>query len=145
LDKIFKGTGAIGDVSGAGVVADPVKNDGVSLDGTPTNDAANAGAQINNKETSMLESAGSAVPKVRRQFDKISKGAGAIGDATGAGVMADPVANESASLDGTFTSDADGLGVQVGSIEASTLESAGSAVPKTRRQLDISPKVLKRW
>lgn len=69
--------------------------------------------RVNNKETSMLESAGSAVPKVRRQFDKISKGAGAIGNATGAGVVSDPVVNVSVSLDGTLTSDAGGVGVQV--------------------------------
>ena len=130
LDKISKGAGTLGDAAGAGAVADPAAAEGESLDGTLTGDAANAGAQVGNTEASTLEQAGSDVPKARRQLDKISKGAGDLGDAAGAGAVADPAAAEGESLDGTLTGDAANAGAQVGNTEASTLEQAGSDVPK---------------
>jgi hypothetical protein len=130
LDKISKGAGTLGDAAGAGAVADPAAAEGESVDGTLTGDAANAGAQVGNTEASTLEQAGSDVPKARRQLDKISAGAGKLGDAAGAGAVADPAAAEGESVDGTLTGDAANAGAQVGNTEASTLEQAGSDVPK---------------
>ena len=68
--------------------------------------------------------------KRRRQLDKISKGAGDVGDALGAGAIADPAAAAGESVDGTLTSDAANAGAEVGDTEASTLEQLGSDVPK---------------
>ena len=91
-------------------------------------DAATVGAQIGSLEESTLESAGSQVPK--RQLDKIANGAGAIGDAVGAGTVADPAAAARDSIDGTLTSGAANAGAQIGNTEESTLEAAGNDVPK---------------
>lgn len=135
-DKISNGAKAIGNAAGVGAVTDPVGNEGDSLDGTLTSGAANAGASIGSTEETTLENAGSAVPKFRRQGDKISNGLKAIGTAAGVGAVTDPVGNEGDSLDGTLTSDAANAGASIGSTEETTLENAGSAVPKFRRQGD---------
>ena len=130
LDKISNGAGAVGTAAGVGTVTGPVQSTGDSLDGTLTSGAANAGAQVGNTEASTLEQAGSDVPKARRQLDKISNGAGAIGNAAGVGAVTSPVQSTGDSLDGTLTSGAANAGAQVGNTEASTLEQAGSDVPK---------------
>lgn len=135
-DKISNGLKAIGNAAGVGVVTDPVGNAGDSLDGTLTSGAANAGASIGSTEETTLENAGSAVPKFRRQGDKISNGLKAIGNAAGVGAVTDPVGNAGDSADGTLTSGAANAGAQIGSTEETTLENAGSAVPKFRRQGD---------
>ena len=81
-------------------------------------------------EESTLEAAGSAVPKFRRQGDKISNGLGAVGNAAGVGAVTDPVQQAGDSLDGTLTSGAADAGASVGNTEETTLENIGSAVPK---------------
>lgn len=81
-------------------------------------------------EESTLEDAGSAVPKVRRQADKIANGAKAIGSAAGVSAVTDPIENEGDSLDGALTDGAANAGAQIGSTEETTLENAGSSVPK---------------
>jgi hypothetical protein len=135
-DKIANGAKAIGNAAGVSVVTDPVGNAGDSLDGTLTSGAADAGASIGKTEETTLENVGSAVPKSRRQADKIANGAKAIGNAAGVGVVTDPVGNAGDSLDGTLTSGAANAGASIGNTEETTLENVGSAVPKFRRQLD---------
>lgn len=129
-DKISNGLKAIGNAAGVGAVTDPVGNAGDSADGTLTSGAANAGASIGSTEETTLENAGSAVPKFRRQGDKISNGLKAIGSAAGVGAVTTPVGDEGDSLDGTLTSDAANAGAQIGGTEETTLENIGSAVPK---------------
>ena len=73
-------------------------------------------------------------PRSRRQLDKIANGAGAISKAAGIGATTDSIVAVADSDDGTTTSGQADAGSKVGSTEESTLESAGSAVPK--RQLD---------
>lgn len=70
--------------------------------------------------------------KSRRQADKIANGAAAILDAAGQPAAASAVETNGDSVDGTLTSDAANEGAQLGSTEESTLEGAGSAVPKAR-------------
>jgi hypothetical protein len=129
-DKIANGAKAIGNAAGVGVVTEPVGNAGDSLDGTLTSGAANAGASIGNTEETTLENAGSAVPKFRRQLDKIANGAGAIGNAAGVGAVTNPIQAAGDSIDGTLTSGAANAGASIGNTEETTLESAGSTVPK---------------
>jgi hypothetical protein len=135
-DKIANGAKAIGNAAGVSVVTDPVGNAGDSLDGTLTSGAADAGASIGNTEETTLENIGSAVPKFRRQGDKIANGLKAIGNAAGVGAVTDPVGNAGDSLDGTLTSGAADAGASIGNTEETTLENVGSAVPKFRRQGD---------
>lgn len=130
-DKIANGAKAIGSAAGVSAVTDPVGNEGDSLDGALTDGAANAGAQIGSTEETTLENAGSSVPKkFRRQADKIANGAKAIGNAAGVSAVTDPVGNEGDSLDGALTDGAANAGAQVGSTEETTLENAGSAIPR---------------
>lgn len=129
LDKIANGAQAIGNAAGAGSVTSPVTSAGDSVDGTLTSGAANAGAEFGATEESTLEGAGSAVPRLRRQLDKIANGAQAIGDAAGIGSVTSPVTGAGDSIDGTLTSGAADAGAEIGSTEESTLEGAGSAVP----------------
>jgi hypothetical protein len=130
LDKIANGAKDIGNAAGVSAAVNPVGDLGDSLDGTLTSAAANAGAQIGKTEETTLESAGSAVPKSRRQLDKIANGAKNIGNAAGVGAVVNPVGDLGDSLDGTLTSGAANAGAQIGSTEETTLEKAGSAVPK---------------
>lgn len=136
LDKIAKGAQAIGDAAGVGAETQPATDAAVSADGTLTSGAANAGAQVGSTEETTLENVGSSVPKSKRQLDKIAKGAQAIGDAAGVGAETQPATDAAVSADGTLTSGAANAGAQVGSTEETTLENAGSSVPKSRRQLD---------
>jgi hypothetical protein len=136
LDKISNGVAAVSNAAGTGAVTKPVTDAGDSTDGSLTSGAANAGAQIGDTEASTLEAAGAAVPKFRRQLDKISNGVAAVSNAAGTGAVTAPVTDAGDSTDGTLTSGAANAGAQIGNTEASTLESAGSAVPKFRRQLD---------
>jgi hypothetical protein len=135
-DKIANGAKAIGNAAGVGVVTDPVGNAGDSLDGTLTSGAADAGASIGNTEETTLENIGSAVPKFRRQADKIANGLKAIGNAAGVGAVTDPIGNAGDSLDGTLTSGVADAGASIGNTEETTLENVGSAIPKFRRQGD---------
>lgn len=130
-DKIANGAKAIGNAVGVSAVTEPVGDEGDSLDGALTDGAANAGAQIGSTEETTLENAGSSVPKrFRRQADKIANGAKAIGNAAGVSAVTEPVGDEGDSLDGALTDGAANAGAQVGSTEETTLENAGSAVPK---------------
>lgn len=129
-DKIANGLKAIGNAAGVSAVTDPIGNAGDSLDGTLTSGAADAGASIGSTEESTLEGVGSAIPKVRRQADKIANGLKAIGSAAGVNAVTDPVGNAGDSLDGTLTSGAADAGASVGNTEETTLESIGSAVPR---------------
>jgi len=130
LDKISNGAAAISNAAGTGAVTAPATNAGDSLDGSLTSTAANAGAQVAGVEESTIEGAGEAVPKSRRQLDKISNGAAAISNAAGTGAVTAPVTDAGDSIDGTSTSAAANAGAEVAGIEESTIEGAGSAVPK---------------
>jgi len=135
-DKISNGVGAVGNALGVGAVTNPVQAAGDSADGSLTSAAANAGASIGSAEETTLEGIGSAVPKFRRQGDKISNGVGAVGNALGVGAVTNPVQAAGDSADGSLTSAAANAGASIGSAEETTLEGIGSAVPKFRRQGD---------
>ncbi|GAB7323478.1 hypothetical protein MBLNU13_g05925t1 [Cladosporium sp. NU13] len=129
-DKISNGVGAVGNALGVGAVTNPVQAAGDNADGSLTSAAANAGASIGSAEESTLEGIGSAVPKFRRQGDKISNGVGAVGNALGLGAVTNPVQAAGDNADGALTSAAANAGASIGSAEESTLEGIGSAVPK---------------
>jgi hypothetical protein len=129
-DKISNGVGAVGNALGVGVVTNPVQAAGDSADGSLTSAAANAGASIGSSEETTLEGIGSAVPKFRRQGDKISNGVGAVGNALGLGAVTNPIQSAGDNADGALTSAAANAGASIGSAEESTLEGIGSAVPK---------------
>jgi hypothetical protein len=135
-DKISNGVGAVGNALGVGAVTDPIQAAGDNADGSLTSAAANAGASVGSAEETTLEGVGSAVPKFRRQGDKISNGFGAVGNALGVGAVTDPIQAAGDNADGSLTSAAANAGASVGSAEESTLEGIGSAVPKFRRQGD---------
>ena len=135
-DKISNGVGAVGNALCVGAVTNPVQAAGDSADGSLTSAAANAGASIGSAEETTLEGIGSAVPKFRRQGDKISNGVGAVGNALGVGAVTNPVQAAGDSADGSLTSAAANAGASIGSAEETTLEGIGSAVPKFRRQGD---------
>jgi hypothetical protein len=135
-DKISNGVGAVGNALGVGAVTDPIQAAGDNADGSLTSAAANAGASVGSAEETTLEGVGSAVPKFRRQGDKISNGVGAVGNALGVGAVTDPIQAAGDNADGSLTSAAANAGASVGSAEESTLEGIGSAVPKFRRQGD---------
>jgi hypothetical protein len=82
-DKIANGLKNIGNAAGVSAVTNPVGNLGDSLDGTLTGGVADAGAQIGSTEESTLISIGKAIPKIRRQADKIANGLKNIGNAAG--------------------------------------------------------------
>lgn len=129
-DKISNGVGAVGNALGVGAVTNPIQSAGDNADGALTSAAANAGASIGSAEESLLEGAGSAVPKFRRQGDKIANGVGAVGNALGVGAVTNPVQSAGDNADGALTSAAANAGASIGSAEESLLEGAGSAVPK---------------
>jgi len=129
-DKIANGLKDIGNAAGVSVVTEPVGNLGDSLDGTLTSGAADAGAQIGKTEETTLENIGSAIPKSRRQLDKIANGLKNVGNAAGVSAVTDPVGNLGDSLDGSLTSGVADAGAQIGNTEETTLESIGSAIPK---------------
>jgi hypothetical protein len=129
-DKISNGVGAVGNALGVGAVTDPIQAAGDNADGSLTSAAANAGASVGSAEETTLEGVGSAVPKFRRQGDKISNGVGAVGNAAGVGAVTDPIAKAGDGLDGTSTSAAANIGADIGSAEEASLEEIGSAVPK---------------
>jgi hypothetical protein len=70
------------------------------------------------------------LPKRAAQLDKISNGAQAIGNAAGAGDKTSGITTALDQIDGSSTSGAANVGADIGTLEDSTLESAGSAVPK---------------
>jgi hypothetical protein len=88
--------------------------------------------------TSAKGSAPATPQKARRQADKIANGAAAVLNAAGANGAGNAVQSNGDSIDGALTSGAANVGASTGSAEESTLESVGSAVPKTknRRQAD---------
>jgi len=129
-DKISNGVGAVGNALGVGAVTNPVQAAGDNADGALTSAAANAGASIGSAEESTLEGIGSAVPKFRRQGDKISNGVGAVGNALGLGAVTNPIQAAGDNADGALTSAAANAGASIGSAEESTSEGIGSAVPK---------------
>ncbi|OQO03987.1 hypothetical protein B0A48_10630 [Cryoendolithus antarcticus] len=133
LDKISNGAQAIGDAAGVGSTTAPATSAGDSIDGTLTSGAANAGAQVADTEVSTAESVGKSVPKSRRQLDKISNGAQAIGNAAGVGSTTAPATSAGDSIDGTLTSGAANAGAQVADTEVSTAESVGKSVPRRFR------------
>jgi len=74
------------------------------------------------------------IPK--RQLDKVAKGAQTLSNAAGTGASTSSLTGAAVSIDGSSTSGAANLGADAGALEQSTLEAAGSGVPKTRRQAD---------
>jgi hypothetical protein len=129
-DKIANGLADVLSAGHLGPVADIEKNLGDTVDGQLTDDAASAGAQVGSAEESALESAGKAIPKVKRQGDKIANGAANILSATGQNDLAQIEKSNGDTLDGQLTSDAANLGAQVGAYEEKTLIDAGKMVPK---------------
>jgi hypothetical protein len=129
-DKIANGLKNIGNAAGVSAVTNPVGNLGDSLDGTLTGGVADAGAQIGSTEESTLISIGKAIPKIRRQADKIANGLKNIGNAAGVSAVTNPVGDLGDSLDGTLTGGAADAGAKIGSTEESTLISIGKAIPK---------------
>lgn len=71
-----------------------------------------------------------AVPKERRQADKICNGFQDLSNAVGTGSSTTAATQACDNLDGELTSGAANAGASVGSTEASTLEGLGSAVPR---------------
>jgi len=72
------------------------------------------------------------IPK--RQADKICKGAQVLSTAAGTGALTNNPVNSCVGIDGVTTSGAANTGAAVGATEQGTLEDAGSAVPKARRE-----------
>jgi hypothetical protein len=128
-DKIANGAANILSAAKLGPVADIEKNVGDNADGELTSAAANAGAQVGSAEESTLEGAGKAIPRVKRQGDKIANGAANILSAAGQNDLAQIEKSNGDTLDGQLTSDAANLGAQVGAYEEKTLENAGKSVP----------------
>lgn len=129
-DKIANGLKNIGNAAGVSAITEPAGNLGDSLDGALTSSAADAGAQFGNTEETTLENIGSAVPKTRRQLDKIANGMKNIGNAAGLSAVTTPVGDLGDSLDGSLTSGVADAGAQIGKGEETTLENIGSAIPK---------------
>jgi len=129
-DKIANGLADVLSAGHLGPVADIEKNLGDTVDGQLTDDAASAGAQLGSAEESTLESVGKAIPKVKRQGDKIANGAANILSAAGQNDLAQIEKSNGDTLDGQLTSDAANLGAQVGAYEEKTLINAGKMVPK---------------
>jgi hypothetical protein len=111
-------------------VADVEKNVGDNADGELTGAAAQAGAQVGSAEESTLEGIGKAIPKIKRQGDKIANGAANILSAAGQNDLANIEKSNGDTLDGQLTSDAANLGAQVGAYEEKNLENAGKMIPK---------------
>jgi hypothetical protein len=129
-DKIANGLKNIGNAAGVSAATNPVGDLGDSLDGTLTGGVADAGAKIGSTEESTLISIGKAIPKTRRQADKIANGLKNIGNAAGVSAVTNPVGDLGDSLDGTLTGGVADAGAKIGSTEESTLISIGKAIPK---------------
>ncbi|KXL47240.1 hypothetical protein M433DRAFT_45399, partial [Acidomyces richmondensis BFW] len=104
--------------------------EGPACDSVLTQADDSSGYDVENAEDYTAKTISSTGANFRHQRDKICKSAGAIGDAAGAGAGKDPVANKGVSVDGTLASGAVDACAQARNTEASTLENAGSAVPK---------------
>lgn len=128
-DKIANGLKDIGNAAGMSAVTNPIGNLGDSLDGITTSGAANLGAQIGSTEESTLEAIGSAIPKTRRQTDKIANGLKDIGNALGVSAVTNPIGDLGDQLDGASTGGIADAGAQIGKVEETTLEKVGSAIP----------------
>lgn len=129
LDKISNGAQAISDAAGTGDTTSAVTTELDNIDVESTGGAAGLGAKIGDTEASTLEGISSAVPKDRRQLDKISNGFQAMSGAAGSGDLTRPTTNGPDLIDGTTISGAAQLGAEVGDTEAGTLEAVGSAGP----------------
>ena len=129
-DKIANGAAAVLDAAKLNVLGDPVKTYGDNVDGELTSAAANLGAQVGSSEESTLEGAGKAIPKIKRQGDKIANGAANILSAMKLNQLSEIEKSNGDTLDGQLTSDAANAGAQIGSYEESTLEDAGKSFPK---------------
>ncbi|KAF7186421.1 hypothetical protein HII31_12217 [Pseudocercospora fuligena] len=129
LDKISSGAQAISQAAGTGASTSAVTTELDNIDGESTGGAADLGAKIGDTEAGTLEGAGAAIPKARRQLDKISNGAQAISNAAKTGSLTSPATNGLDGIDGTSTGAAADLGAEVGGAEAGTLEAVGSSVP----------------
>jgi HPt (histidine-containing phosphotransfer) domain-containing protein len=136
LDKISNGVATLSNAAGTGALTSSTTTAGDNLDGELTSGAANLGADAGTTEEQTLEDAGSATPKSRRQLDKISNGVATLSNAAGTGAATSSLTTAGDNLDGELTSGAANLGADAGTTEEQTLEDAGSAVPKFRRQLD---------
>ncbi|KAK0933799.1 hypothetical protein LTR29_014602 [Friedmanniomyces endolithicus] len=130
LDKVANGAQTLSNAAGTGASTSSLTGAAVSIDGSSTSGAANLGADAGALEQSTLEAAGSGVPKVRRQADKICKGAQVLSTAAGTGALTNNPVNSCVGIDGVTTSGAANTGAAVGATEQGTLEDAGSAVPK---------------
>ena len=129
-DKIANGAAAVLDAAKLNVLGDPVKTYGDNIDGELTSGVANLGASVGSSEESTLEGVGKAIPKVKRQGDKIANGAANILSAMKLNQLSEIEKSNGDTLDGQLTGDAANAGAQIGSYEESTLENAGKSVPK---------------
>lgn len=119
-------------LAGEGAAADSILTDtdngvGYGVEDAEDNIAALISSAKGSGSTPTLPKKGR---KMRRQLDKISNGAGAIGNAAGLSTVTDPVVAVGDSVDSTLTSGVANAGASVGSTEESALESAGSSVPR---------------
>ncbi|KAI5194638.1 hypothetical protein E4T39_08572 [Aureobasidium subglaciale] len=129
LDKIANGGANVLNAAHLGPVADIEKNVGDSVDGQLTDGASQAGAQIGNFEEQTLEGIGKAIPRVKRQGDKIANGFANVLSAAKLNDLADIEKSNGDTLDGQLTDDATNAGAQIGAYEEKTLENAGKAIP----------------
>ncbi|THW94048.1 hypothetical protein D6D17_08217 [Aureobasidium pullulans] len=129
-DKIANGAADILSALGQNDLAQIEKNNGDTIDGQLTDDASSAGAQIGAYEEKTLEGIGKAIPRVKRQGDKIANGAADLISAMGQNDLAEIEKSNGDTLDGQLTDDATNAGAQVGAFEESTLENLGKMIPK---------------
>jgi hypothetical protein len=130
LDKISNGFQDISNAAGSGSSTTGLTGALDTVDGDLTSGAANAGASVGGTEESTLKGLGNAVPKTKRQLDKISNGFQDVSNALGTGSSSTTLTGALDTVDGDLTSGAANAGASTGGTEASTLEEAGNAVPK---------------
>jgi len=128
-NKIADGAADILNAAGAKQVAGPVKTIGDSTDGDTTKDLANTGAEVGQLELDTIPTLGSAIPKHRRQENKIADGAADILDAAGEKQIGGVVKTFGDTTDGEETKDLANTGATVGQLELNTIPKVGSAVP----------------
>jgi hypothetical protein len=117
-------------LAGEGAAADSILSDTDNGVGYGTENAEDNTANL---ITSLKGGAAlPAVPgqKIKRQGDKIANGAANVISAAGAPGVASTEKTAGDNLDADLTSGAANLGADAGATEESTLEDAGSAVPK---------------
>ena len=113
--------------------------EGVAADALLTDTDNGVGYGTENAEDNLAALITNTKGSTKRQADKISKGAQAVSSALGTGAATQNPTDSIDTIDGATTDGAANIGTDTGTMEAATLEAAGSAVPtslKQRRQAD---------